>query len=187
MKKLAGDAAWLDGINAAKTDIELRSRITPSKAAEVLLRSGSDAMVSRRPYDESQLIVVANGSFLLNLPLVNHEHRKAGGQADRRHRPAPQNRGVSGERRRRAAHPRQGPRRRQGATGWEVFNLWPTNWILCTWPPVGILFCFSRWPIFGRAAGTETESGADFGRHIDALAEMLKRSRDRGVRDVADS
>ena len=37
-------------------------------------------LVSREWFDESQLIVVANGSFLLNLPLVNHEHRKLAGK-----------------------------------------------------------------------------------------------------------
>ena len=44
---------------------------------------------------------------------------------------------------------------------------------------VGILFCFARWPIFGRPRQAEPEPVADFGKHIDALALLLERSRDR--------
>ena len=80
MKKLEGDA----GVARRHRRREDRHRIAQpahaAAAAEVLLRSGKDVLVSRRPYDESQLIVVANGSFLLNLPLVNHEHRKLAGK-----------------------------------------------------------------------------------------------------------
>jgi hypothetical protein len=41
------------------------------------LASEGDALITREAWDESQVIVVANGSFLLNL-LVNQE--RAGGR-----------------------------------------------------------------------------------------------------------
>ena len=178
VKKLAGDAAWLDGIDAAKTDIELRSRIKPSKAAEVLLRSGRDPLVSRRPYDESQLIVVANGAFLLNLPLVNHEHRKLASKLIDAIG-SPRKTVVFLESYAGGPPIRDKDPTAEGVNGWEVFNRWPTNWILLQLAAVGIIFCFSRWPIFGRAKKTETENNSDFARHVDALADLLKRSRDR--------
>ncbi len=178
VKKLAGDAAWLDGIDAAKTDIQLRSRITPPAAAEVLLRSGKDVLVSRRPYEESQLIVVANGSFLLNLPLVNHEHRKLAGKLIEAVG-SPRKTVVFLE-----SNPGGPPIRdkdptAEGVNSWEVFNRPPTNWILLHLAAVGIIFCFCRWPIFGRAKKTETTSDSDFARHVNALADLLQRSRDR--------
>src|SRR5690606_2864032 len=49
---------------------------------ESLLYSGDLTLVSRvtEPYwDDSQILVVTNGSFLLNMALVNHEHRKLAG------------------------------------------------------------------------------------------------------------
>ena len=64
-------------------------------------------------------------------------------------------------------------------TGMEIFNIWPTNWILLHLAAVGVIFCFSRWPIFGRPKTCETAGGSDFGRHVDALAKLLKRTRDR--------
>jgi hypothetical protein len=178
VKKLEGDAAWLDGIDGSKTDIELRSRITPSRRAEVLLRSGKDVLVSRREYDDSQLIVVANGSFLLNLPLVNHEHRKLAGKLIDAVGPAGKTvvflESYAGGPPIRPDDPTA-----ESINGWEVFNRWPTNWILLHLAAVGIIFCFARWPIFGRAKTCETVSDSDFARHVDALADLLKHSRDR--------
>ena len=44
---------------------------------------------------------------------------------------------------------------------------------------VGLLLCFWRWPIFGRPQELPRESTSDFGKHIDALAELLERSHER--------
>ena len=96
VRTLQGEPEWLDGIDPSKLEIELRSRILKSRMAKVLLESQRDLLISREQKDGRQVIVVANGSFLLNLPLVNHEHRKLAGRliADfvqqlRRHEPEP--------------------------------------------------------------------------------------------------
>jgi hypothetical protein len=65
------------------------------------------------------------------------------------------------------------------SAGLEIFLLWPTNWILMHLAAVGIIFCFARWPIFGPPRQPERAAASDFGRHLDALAELLKRSRER--------
>ncbi len=46
------------------------------------------------------------------------------------------------------------------------------------WMVLGVLFCFSVFPIFGRPKSLETETVADFGQHIDALAALLERTGD---------
>jgi hypothetical protein len=61
----------------------------------------------------------------------------------------------------------------------EIFNIWPTNWILIHLAIVGVVFCFVRWPIFGRARRLKRVAESDFSRHIDAEAEMLKRTGER--------
>ena len=118
--------------------------------------------------------MVANGSFLLNAMLVNHEHRKLAGKLidciGRRRSSG----GVSGERARRAAPLRKGALR-ASPRAWRIFHAWPTNWILLHLAAVGIVFCFARWPIFGRPREPAREAVADFGKHIDALAELLAR------------
>ena len=47
---------------------------------EALLDSEQGLIVGRLDIGESQLLAVANGSFLLNAMLVNHEHRKLAGK-----------------------------------------------------------------------------------------------------------
>jgi hypothetical protein len=146
--------------------------------ADALVRSGSDVLISRRHYDKSQLIVVANGSFLLNLPLVNHEHRKLAGKLIAAVGP-PAKTVVFLESYAGGPPIRPDDPTAEAVNGWEVFNRWPTNWILLHLAAVGIIFCFSRWPLFGRPKTYETASNSDFARHVDALADLLKRSRDR--------
>ena len=74
---------WSQGVDAGKVDIELNGRLTPVDWAESLLESDRDVLVGRLRQDDwrgGQFITVMNGSFLLNLPLVNHENRKLAGR-----------------------------------------------------------------------------------------------------------
>jgi hypothetical protein len=177
VQTLAGDAQWLAGVDPSKVEIELNGRIVPPEGADVLLRSGKDVLVSREEWDESQLVVVANGSFLLNAMLVNHEHRKLAGQLIEEVGP-PEKTVVFLE------SWQGGPPIRDEdpfpgmPTGMEIFHIWPTNWILLHLAIVGILFCFARFPLFGRPRTPEPDSPSDFGKHIDALGELLERSGD---------
>lgn len=177
VRTLQGEPEWLDGVDPAQAAIHLYSRLVPPDEAEVLLRSEKDVLVSRQPVGQSQLIVVANGSFLLNAMLVNHEHRKLANQLITEVGPPAQNvcflESYSG-----------GPTIHSDdswpgmPTGMEIFHIWPTNWILLHLAIVGILFCFSRYPIFGRPRQREAEAPSDFGRHIHALGDLLERSGD---------
>lgn len=177
VRTLTGKPAWLQGVDPAKVEMELHGRVMPAPDAEVVLESEGDMLVSVEWYGESRLVVVANGSFLLNLPLVNHEHRKLAGQLI----------DVIGE-------PQQtvvflesdagGPKIAEEEpaagmpTGLEMFHLWPTSWILLHLTVVGILLCFSRYPIFGLPRDPEAEAVSDFGKHIEALGDLLSRSGD---------
>jgi hypothetical protein len=178
VKTLEGDPAWLAGIDPKKTEIELESRVKPPDEAKILLASKKDTIVSSTPYQGSQLIVVANGSFLLNVPLVNPEHRKLAGKLI-------DEIGLPGQKVVFLESRSGGPPIRDkdptlgSPTGLEIFNLWPTNWILLHLAAVGVIFCFVRWPIFGRPRRLKRVAQSDFGRHIAAEAELLKRSGDR--------
>jgi hypothetical protein len=178
VQSLEGDPSWTEGIDPKHAEIELRSRLNPPKTAKTLLTSGDNVLISRQEFDESQLIVVANGSFLLNLPLVQHEHRKLAGKLI-------DEIGTPGKTVVFLESYAGGPPIRdedpetESPTGMEIFGVWPTNWILLHFAVVGVLLCFSRWPIFGIAKTGESASASDFGRHVDALADLLKRSRDR--------
>ena len=149
VRSLQGVPEWLEGIDPKRVEIELRSRLIPPKDAKTLLKSGDDVLVSRQVRKASRLIVVANGSFLLNLPLVNHEHRKLAGKLIDEIRPPGKNvvflESGSG-----------GPpiRDKDPAAGcppaWKCSTFGRPIGSSCIWPSVGVIFCFSRWPIFGR-------------------------------------
>jgi len=177
VRTLEGRAEWLEGIDPTKLEIELSGRMLPSSDAEVVLSSQRDMLVSIEPWDESQSIVVANGSFLLNIPLVNHEHRKLASKLiDAVGEPGQTVVFLESD----AGGP---PIREKDPTvslpsGLEIFNVWPTNWILLHLAVAGILFCFSRWPIFGRASEPQPRPPSDFARHVEALGELLERTGD---------
>ena len=143
VKTLEGDPAWLEGIDPAKVDIELNSRLAPPEDAKILLASKDDVLVSSTPWQGSRLIVVANGSFLLNVPLVNHEHRKLAGKLIDEIGPPGQKvvflESGSGGPPIRDKDPTLGT-----PTGLEIFNLWPTNWILLHLAAVGRHLLFRR-------------------------------------------
>jgi hypothetical protein len=178
VRSLGGDPEWLKGVDAAKLDVELNGRIIPSAWAQVLLESQSDVLLTREPFGDSQLFVVANGSFLLNLPLVNHEHRKLAGKLIDQVGPPGKT----------IVFLESGPGgppivaedlAERAPTGLEILVTYPIYWAFIQFAIVGVLLCFARWPIFGVPRELESQGTSDFGKHIEALGELLQRSRDR--------
>ncbi|MEK6246616.1 MAG: hypothetical protein N2C12_00455, partial [Planctomycetales bacterium] len=151
-----------------------------TNSEDVLLRSKSDILVSRHEVGNtlnSRVILVANGSFLLNLPLVNHEHRKLGARlvdeiaapqlvvfVESGHQGLP----VINE------EPSLSV-----PTGFSLFSKRPIDVILFHLAILGIVYCMSRWPIFGRPRIADSKSVSDFGKHVDALGELLEKTGDQ--------
>lgn len=182
------DGVWSEGIDAPKVEIELNSRLVPPDDAEILLADGDDAvLVSRQTLScldpkvrwladrhTSNRLVVANGSFLFNMPLVNHEHRKLAGRLiesigvakhvviidSQNHHPISQS--GSGK------PPDQPPR-----SMLDVFNVWPLSAILVQWGILIVALCFSKWPIFGPPRDPPPPPASDFGRHVEALGAAM--------------
>jgi hypothetical protein len=185
VRSLAGDERWLDGVDASQLEIELFGRMKPNAWADVLLESEGDALVARESfgvrggYGESRLFIVANGSFLLNLPLVNREHRKLAGKLVAEIGTLPRKVVFLESGRNGPPIHEEEPDNKQ-RSGIDVLLTEPFSWIFLQLAVVGVLFCFARWPIFGRPRPPEKPEASDFGKHIQAFADMLERSRDRG-------
>lgn len=217
------EGPWSAGIDPAKTRLELGVRYhVPEKndsldyydygyVHEVLLSSNQDPLVMRvvsPQWYDSQLIVVTNGSFLLNLPLVNKEHRKLAGRLIEV--TEPQDRRVAFVESEAGGPPiRHREERPQPRTGFEMLTVWPLNVVLLHALFWLLLVCVCLYPIFGRpqqlyGAITQRATGAtsplarlllsyrpeniqdespttsgDFGRHLNALGEMLSLTGDR--------
>lgn len=146
---------------------------------EPLLRSDDIVLVNRvteDDWDGSQILVVTNGSFLLNMSLVNHEHRKLAGKLI--------NACGNG---RVAAFVESGPYgidvydeepNAKYPTGIEMFTKWPIAPITLHFAMLGIIACFCLLPIFGRPRDPDSDSPSDFGKHIEALGRLLSYTRD---------
>lgn len=184
------DGPWASGIDASQTNIELAGRLDiPSKSdlgpqgegaeIEILLQSENDILAhsfAQGWWKSSRVIVVANGSFLLNLPLVNKEHRKlagnlieeCGGPGD----VAFVESGPNGIR------VRQGTPARDSAHALHLFTIWPVSFIFIHFAALGIAYCIARFPIFGRPHHLPSGGRSDFGQHVAALGELLARTKD---------
>ncbi len=168
---------WARGIDAAKADVWLGTWMKPDGEYQRLLTTGDDLLVTRLtwPYwDGSQLLLVANGSFLLNMPLVNHENRRLAGLLI----------GATGTSGRVVflESGRGGPAidpPHVASSLWTLFRAWPLGVILLQLAAVGVIFCFARWPIFGRPKQPPPEVTADFSKHVAAVGKLLSRTRDR--------
>jgi hypothetical protein len=129
-------------------------------------------------YLDSQAILVANGSFLLNLPLVNHEHRKLAAKLIAAVGPSPQNvvfleSGPGGP------HIGGDDPPVAARSGLGILVTPPYCWVALHCLAAGVVFCLARWPIFGLPRDLPREDTADFGKHIHAVGDLLRRSQDR--------
>ena len=192
VRKLQGP--WAKGIDAAQVEIEVEGKLDIPKAKDIvgsddsklpndfetLLKSPTEDLVWRVTDDDfgdGQVIVVANGSFLLNYPLVNHEHRKLAARLI-------DECGAAGQ----VAFVESGPggpdvsnkeSDAEAANGLELLKVWPLNAILLHLTMLGIVFCIARSVIFGRPRELPAESRSDFGKHVSALGQLLGRTNDR--------
>lgn len=180
--------AWSTGIDPSKTDISRGTRLIPEDYEhDVLLADGQGELLATEftysgYYDDSQvtgrLIMIENGSWLLNAQLVNKEHRKLAGKLV----------DSIGPPRRQVAFLESdagGPPIRDSdpsvtpPTGLMLFRVWPIGAALSQLAALGIVFALMEWPIFGLPKRLARHSSTDFASHITALGSLLEKGRSR--------
>lgn len=180
--ELSGDSRWLSGVDPAEVEIELFGRIHPQDGyppSSVLLKSGDDNLVIRQRRGNGQVIVVANGSFLLNLPLVNRQHRKLAGAlinevGFERRVVFLETGGGSG-----GGNVSQEDPEAEQPTIFKFFWVYPLNFVTLGFLILFIIAVFALWPIFGRARHDRPRRLSDFGQHVTALGDLMKKTRDQ--------
>jgi hypothetical protein len=168
---------WQDRFDPSKTDIHVASRMRVNVPHTTLLDSDQSPLIVRITNDDwpgSQILLVVNGSMILNLPLVNHEHRKIAASLI--------NACGSG----RVTFLESGPGEirvsdedLRAYTGFEAFTVWPISSILMHLTIAGILYCVMVFPIFGKPRDVVEGTTSDFGKHIRAQGELLAQVNDR--------
>ena len=139
-----------------------------------LLQDGEATLVTRvtkSVWGQGKVIVVTNGSFLLNLPLVNRQHRRLAMKLIHECEPAGK-----------VAFLESGP------GGPLTFDYEPNATtpeatrkrvlLAVHWFVLGLLYCFCVFPIFGRPKSTRPDPDPEFVHHVDALAKLLEKTRD---------
>ncbi|MFO0903268.1 MAG: DUF4350 domain-containing protein [Pirellulales bacterium] len=153
--------------------------------SETLLESGEGTPLVRRVTEPSvnewsqggKVIVVVNGSFLLNLPLVNHEHRKLAAKVIAESSPGGRVAFLESDAAGLDTYAQEPDA--EIPSGLELFLIFPINAVILHLVAVGILFCFTVLPIFGRPRQLPREPTSDFGAHIGAVGELLQFAHDR--------
>ncbi|MCA9241269.1 MAG: hypothetical protein KDA37_13760, partial [Planctomycetales bacterium] len=179
--ELAGQA------DASKATVQHNAVVKPGAGlVPLLLDDNGRPLVSEAVFDlgsddwgqhESRLIVVENGSFLLNAPLVNRENRQlAGGLIA--HLGAEGKEVVFLEA---DSAPTISEKDPEFATpnGLQFFRVWPIGAVLGQAAALGLVFAMSLFPIFGVPRRLQKPSLTDFGKHVGALARLLAATRDR--------
>ena len=167
------------------TTTEYYREATDVPRSETLLESGTGAPLVRRvmetpPNGWSQggkVIVVVNGSFLLNMPLVNHEHRKLAAKVIAESAPGGRVAFLESDILGLDTYAQEPDA--EIPSGLELFLIFPINALILHLVAVGILFCFTVLPIFGRPRQLPRDAVSDFGAHIAAVGELLQFTQDR--------
>lgn len=145
--------------------------------SRVLLSSNDRVLagqISRPTWSGSRIIIVQNGAWLLNLPLVDARHRALASQLVEACQPAQRVCFLESD--------------HHGLRVAESDNQLPLLLRMFTVPPMdmvalhatflGILYCFAIMPIFGRPRRLPDEATSDFGKHVAAVGDLLERGQD---------
>jgi hypothetical protein len=176
-------------LDATQTNIDLDVRLavpaanattppaTNAPQHEVLLSGNGEPLITRvssPDWGAGEVIVVQNGSFLLNYPLLRHEHRKIAGKLVEHCGPPTEVVFLES-----TANPTIVDREEMpDLNPFRILTVWPINVILLHATIVGILFCLAWSPIFGRPRLIPTLGASDFGKHVLALGQLLARTKD---------
>jgi hypothetical protein len=178
---LRGD--WSEAIDASLSEIELNDVLTVGYDDEPLLYTDDSAIaawVSQPQFGDGQLLVVQNGSFLLNLALVNHEHRRLAAELiDAVESQSGSNSDVVFL----ESNPGGPPvheRDPQVQPPTEADYPPPISDMLYHAIALAIVVTLGSWPIFGRPRRLAPPPLSDFGQHVESLGDLLRRSRDDG-------
>ncbi|MEC8864728.1 MAG: DUF4350 domain-containing protein [Planctomycetota bacterium] len=154
----------------------------PTRSYEVKLEADGEPFavaIQDSLWNGGEVIVVSNGSFILNSGRTDERNRQVVAnmledldfedyfwgalflESDEAGLPVMQ-REESGQK-----------------TMWDWMTEWPFSFFIPHFLVLGILIYFVFYPIFGRPKNLALPSSTDFGQHVEALGELMEKTRDR--------
>ncbi|MDZ4847850.1 MAG: DUF4129 domain-containing protein [Pirellulaceae bacterium] len=132
--------------------------------------------ISYTPWKTSRLVLIANGSLILNESLAMNGNQQL---AERLANECASKGGRVGFLSRYGETFIRAPWDEQEPKGFELLRVWPLSLISIQGLFLGFIVLLALVPIFGRPQWLPTASTTDFGKHIEALGDLLLQSRDR--------
>jgi hypothetical protein len=126
-------------------------------------------------WNSSQMFVVNNSSLCCNYALADKDRRMVTAQLIDQTKPKSRVAFVK------SSNPRLQYYRipSNQPFGFALFRIYPLNIIFTHALFLGFVALVALWPIFGRAKENVVQGASDFGKHVESLGYLLKRTRDR--------
>lgn len=149
----------------------LHRRLVPSGAAQVLWNSGEDPLLIKEETSIGEYLVLSSAAPLLNGGLVDKGNRQLvedfiGHIPESAHIAIALSTNwfdFSGHR---------------SPSMFDFVKVHPNGWVLCQAIVALLLFCWWKFPIFGRPKVALNVETARFGRHVEAFGRLLRRTQD---------
>jgi hypothetical protein len=170
------DGPWAGTVDAKAAAITRHQTLKPGQDEEVLLKGDGQPLVMHwSTPGGGDVLVVANGSFLLNEPLAHRARRALAMNVVAGAGEAPRNVAFVESR-----TPVENGLQRADALLWP-FRVYPTGWVIAQWLLFMALLCLSAAAILGRPR-SDPPSGEDRPvAHAEALGDLLRRTRDEST------
>lgn len=182
----------VEGLNTSKLDIRYRSLPSPGDVSgagefgdytvEELMSVDGNPFIytaNKQRFGDSRIIVVGNGSFLLNLPMTNAVNRELAYELiEYALRDDYLDRDVLfiENWNQLSISDKDTPEQQ---SQWSWITKKPLRYIVPNILFCSLLFCFVYFPIFGRPKKIKKESTSNFRDHIDALGTLIRNTNSR--------
>ncbi|HMO13612.1 MAG TPA: hypothetical protein PKD64_04390 [Pirellulaceae bacterium] len=169
-----------EGVDVSNTNMVLTGQFHMPDLydGDVLLLADGEPFVfwlPRHKYHQADVLVIANGSLLLNVSLVNHENRKI--VQNLIDQLEPQRVAILGSTGQEVSETSNNENPFENPLNW--VRVPPLNWIIPHMIFFGILYCFCYFPIFRRPRELPPENVSEFKSHIEAVAILLETTKDK--------
>ncbi len=153
-------------------DWQLYRKMIPPKESIVLWQTAEDEepVLLWSEYDSVEVFALSSGFPLLNGALITPENRKLVDALEKEIAISGKVAVIT------SSHLEEFGKR---PSSWQFLQVFPHPWIVAHFVIFVVLFCLARFPIFGRPKRTVSRDVKRFGAHVEAMADLLRRTRQR--------